>query len=268
MENNHWQRYPAQWGQVQAPLRVNGAIVAAFRAALAQAQPASGPALLLGMTPELLPLFDDLDVVDRNPAMLQALWHGSHPGQQAHALDWLAFTGRSQPYQVIAGDGSLNNAHSEANLHDIVRHAWSLLAPGGYLLCRLFERPPQPFTQERLKAALSGQVKVNFHAFKWMMAMYLAHIHGMRVPVQHILALFEALCPDVDQLASQTGWSLADIQTIHVYAGSFVAYVFPSREEVMASLPAGLEPRFLSSGQYDLSGCCPLMLCHKPVEAS
>jgi hypothetical protein len=258
---NHWAAYPASWDRVKPPLRVNQAIVQSFRTALSQAHP--GHVLMLGMTPELVPLFNDLDVVDRNPAMLQSLWLGNDQRRQAYAMDWLVFAGNNIPYQVVVGDGSLNNADSPENLRAIIHHAHQMLAPGGWLACRLFERPEKPFTLEDLRAVTGGRAGVNFHAFKWMMAMYLADQLGMAVPVCRIHALFSALSSDIAQLSKQTGWPLEEIRTIDIYAGSTVSYVFPNRREWLNMLPPGVEPHFLPTGQYDLSDRCPLLVYQK-----
>ncbi|MFM6985498.1 MAG: hypothetical protein ACKOXQ_02585 [Hydrogenophaga sp.] len=98
-----------------------------------------------------------------------------------------------------------------------------------------------------------------------MMAMHLAAQDGMVVPVRRIHALFKALCPDVEALARRTGWPLAEIGTLEVYADSAVSYVFPSRQEMLAMLPPGVQPLFLSSGRYPLSDCCPLLKYTKPL---
>ena len=254
---NHWERYPTRWSQVRAPLRVNADIVAAFRDQLAGV--AAGPALLLGITPELVPLFDCLDVVDKNPEMLSSLWPGDHGHKKAHEGNWLDFASAQASYAVVAGDGSLNNVDSAPLLKQLLQRCHDWLAPDGQFVCRLFERPVTPFSMDDLCAVAQGQVQLNFHAFKWMMAMHLAERGGMKVPVQDIFDLFQHICPDIDHLPAQTGWLLEEIRTIEIYDQSEVAYVFPSRHELLGLMPDGVRPQFVSSGTYDLSECCPLV---------
>jgi len=79
-----------------------------------------------------------------------------------------------------------------------------------------------------------------------------------------ILQRFNELHPDRDELAQRTGWPRAAIDTIDVYRGSPVMYVFPNRQEFTAALPGGIgDVRFTDCGSYDLANCCPILSFRK-----
>ena len=258
---NHWQRYGARWSQVRPPLRPNAQVVGLMRALVGD-EP--GRALLLGVTPELATLFPTLDAVDKNPEVVASQWPGDSGSRRAIVADWLEFPAPRETYAVIAGDGSLNNAASAAMMHALIAHVHELLTPGGLFICRVFERPRTTFSEHDLQAAMAGRDGVNFHAFKWMMAMHLAEQHGMTVRVADILALFERLCVDRSALADRTGWALAEIDTIDVYRGSAIRYVFPNRTELIAAFPEDCLLDFIPTSDYDLAACCPILAFRKP----
>lgn len=257
---NHWQRYPTRWAQVQAPLRPNHQVTQAFHELIGES---AGRALLLGVTPEIAGLFEELDAIDKNPEMIAAVWPGDSQRRRAWAANWLALPDSQGPYAVIAGDGSLNNMESEETLHALCNRIDSLLAPNGRFVCRIFERPTTPFSEANLKSVISGQRRVNFHAFKWMLAMNLAEQGGMSVRVADILADFTARCPDREQLSRSTGWPLSEIATIDVYQGSQIVYIFPNRCEFLSAFSPELRLDFRPSGNYDLAECCPLITYQK-----
>lgn len=257
---NHWQNYGPRWTRVREPLRPDAQVVDRMRALVA-GHP--GRALLLGVTPELAALFDTLDAVDKNVEVIATQWPGDSPGRRAIVGDWLEFGSGPDAYAVVAGDGSLNMATSPAMLSALLLRTHQLLAPGGLFFCRLFERPERAFSEDDLRAALGGRLRVNFHAFKWMMAMHLADTRGMVVAVAEILELFERLSPDRAALARRTGWPMPEIDTIEVYRGSQIRYVFPARAEWIAALPAGVRADFLPAGDYDLAACCPILSYRK-----
>jgi len=134
------------------------------------------------------------------------------------------------------------------------------LRPGGRFVCRLFERPDVPQSREDLLATAAGPARINFHAFKWQVAMHLAAREPATIAVPQILELFDELFPDRGALAARTGWPRELIDLIDVYRGSEVRFTFMTRSEILAVLPAGIsELRFDACSDYDLAECCPLM---------
>ena len=254
---NHWQKYPAHWNTVGPPLRSSPPVAALIRALTGNP---AGPVLLLGVTPELAEAFPHIHAVDKSREMIERLWPGDSAGKTAAVGDWLEIEEPPESFAAVVGDGSLNNISWPGIVTRLLERVYAWLAPGGYFACRLFERPAAPLGWDALAAAGARAARLNFHAFKWQLAMRIAGDEGATLPVTAILAHFERLCPDRGKLAAHTGWPRRAIDTIDVYRGSPVVYCFPSRAEFRACLPpAATDIKFSPCGDYDLAECCPVL---------
>jgi len=257
---NHWQTYPARWTLLKPPLRPDADVVARVRT-LVGGDAAS--VLLLGVTPELAAAFASVEAVDKSSGMIGALWPGDAPGRRAIEGDWLELAGAAR-FDGVVGDGSPNALTSLDDIGKLFGIVVALLAPGGVFACRLYERPAIPITLDDLQATTARRGVMNFHAFKWQLAMHIAETSSPTVRVERIGQRFNALFPDRDALAERTGWSRAEIDTIDVYAGSPLAYTFPNRVEFSRLLPPGIEGvEFQACGSYDLASCCPMLTFRK-----
>lgn len=260
---SHWQKYHARWSQIQSPLRPDQDVVTSMQQI---AGAGSLPVLLLGVTPELADAFDRVDAVDRNSAMIANVWPGDSDTKTAIEENWLDIELEPGRYAAVIGDGSLNNVAWPGEMSALLGRVMRWLRPGGTFACRLFERPTGGYSRRHLQRVASEPASINFHAFKWQVAMHLAEERGANVPVASILDLMEELFPDRDALAHTTGWPRTSIDTIDVYRGSSVAYSFPDRKEFMQALPEGAtDIRFLACGSYDLASCCPLLTFRRPA---
>ena len=258
---SHWQRYHKRWNEIQPPLRPDADVVARMQSLIGSPQ---GTILLLGVTPELADAFPRVHAVDKNPGMMANVWPGDGPGKKAEVGDWLDLPPRATPYDGVLGDGSLNCMPDLESLRTLFAALRDAMADGAPFACRLFERPETPFTRTHLENFATGPAPINFHAFKWQLAMHIAAQTGASVPVAQILSTFDTLFPDRAQLAAATGWKLETISTIDVYRGSPVIYTFPSRAEFTAALPAGVKDiRFEPCGSYDMAECCPILSFRK-----
>lgn len=258
---SHWQKYHARWAQIQPPLRPDQDVVRALKTLTASP---SGPVLLLGVTPELADAFDHVHAIDKNPAMIENVWPGDTDVKKAWQGDWLQAPLPSRHFHAVLGDGSLNNVSYPGELKLLLQRARDCLVPHGTFACRLFERPATPYSIADLQQAASGNASINFHAFKWKMAMHIAEKNQAMVPVAAILRLFEELFPDRDQLAHVSGWPRSAIETIDVYRGSPVEYSFPDRREFLDALPDGIrDTNFMACGHYDLAENCPILSFRK-----
>ena len=257
---NHWQTFPARWALLKPPLRPDASVVDCLRGLVGAD---AAPVLLLGVTPELAAAFAEVEAVDRSAEMIAALWPGDGPGKRAVRGDWLELGGEPR-FAAVVGDGSPNALTSLDDAARLLRIVVALLLPGGSFACRLYERPAVPFTVDDLVATTSRPGVMNFHAFKWQLALHIAETSSPTVRVAGILERFDALFPDRDALARRTGWTRAEIDTIDVYAGSPLAYTFPNRAEFTRLLPEGIEAaRFLPCGSYDMAACCPMLTFRK-----
>lgn len=259
---SHWCDYAALWNRVSPPLRPTQLVVETI-ARLANC--GDGAVLQLGVTPELAAQFPRLDMVDRSQAMIDRLWPGDQPLKRAIAGDWFDTPTGKQSYAAIVGDGSLNVLGSATDLQRLFMRIDALLRPGGRFVCRVFTRPTPAISVEVLKDIAAGRAPMGFAAFKWMLAMQRAEANGMAIPVTKILARFNALFPNRDELSLKTGWAREDINTIDVYSESRDIYIFPTREELSNLAPVEWSCQFVECSGYEISELCPIFVIDKPI---
>ena len=258
---DHWRDYAKRWGRIRPPLRPTRGVVDAIRDSVAQRD---RRVLLLGVTPELSQAFPNLLAVDKNAEMIARWWPGDTPTRRALCANWLTLPLSTGPFSAVVSDGALSNVAYPDDTAILLRQARDLLEPGGRFVSRLFERPDDPWSYEALVAEASRPATVNFHAFKWKLAMRLAEEEGASLPVQRILDVFNRLLPDRQRLASATGWAPEDINTIDVYEGSDIIYAFPNRAELLDLIPSGFgAARVVPCGGYDLAECCPILVLER-----
>jgi SAM-dependent methyltransferase len=255
--SNHWEKSPRHWSRIEPPLRPDAAVTQAFQ------QLAGGPGarvLLLGVTSELANAFESVYAIDKSPMMLARVWPGDSATRHAVQGNWLEMPVPERPFDAAVGDGCLSNLVYPDEVREVLSRAHSCLRPGGRFVCRLFERPDVPQSREDLMATAAGPARINFHAFKWQVAMHLAGRGQATIPVPAIVALFDELFPDRAALAARTGWPRELIDLIDVYRDSEVRFTFMTRSEILAVLPPGItDLRFDACSDYDLADCCPMM---------
>ncbi len=257
----HWQKYHAAWSKLEAPLRPTSETLSKIHELTGKV---AGPVLLLGVTPELAKSFEQVLGADKNKAMIDHVWPGNSATRKAIHADWLDLEEPKNHFAAAVGDGSLNAVTTLREIRQVLERVTDLLAPGGRFACRLYERPEKPFSEEHLRQTASRRATINFHAFKWQIAMHLAESGGASMPVVLIRERFNELFPDRDRLARDTGWPRDLIDMIDIYKGSPTIYTFPNRREFLDVLPKGIShARFEPCGSYDLAECCPMLTFEK-----
>ena len=134
----------------------------------------------------------------------------------------------------------------------MLERARTLLKPSGVFTCRMFTRPDTPITLSRLYQEAVGPT-VNFSAYRRLLPMYLAEVHGPVVPVNQISTLFDQLFPDRSQLP----WTAEQLSKIDDYHNSDTTTWFPTRDEILELSPKG--SRFIDVGTYDIANTCPIL---------
>ena len=257
----HWNHHTLHWAQVRPPLRPAPTVVDCLTRLVADP---GARVLILGVTVELVHAFDRVLAVDKNAAVIAAQWPEDVPGKVVRCSDWLTLTDCDGVFDAVVGDGMLTALDPPDAAPRLFRAALDALKPGGRFACRLFERPERAFTADSIGRAPDPSTPFNFHALKWQIAMMLAGERGPQVPVASILAAFEEIFPDRDELAQARGWSRQEIDTIDVYRDSPLTYLFPNRAEHRAWLPPeATEVQFVDCGGYPLAECCPILTFRK-----
>lgn len=251
-----WDDFHRRWSRLKPPLRANEEVIAAIGQIVADKR---HRALLLGVTPELAGIARTTLAVDKNQNMIARIWPGDTKTRKAVLGDWRHMPLQAREFTAVIGDGSLNAIAFE-DYAVLFAQLERLLLPGARLAVRLYETPEPGETVADVRAqAFAGEL-AGFHAFKWRLAM--AMVWQSRVttlPVARIHEAFEKAFPDRAALSAATGWSVEEISEIDSYAGNPVAYSFPTQRDLLAALPRSFSnPRFLTSGTYELAERCPI----------
>ncbi len=255
-----WGGFFQRWSRLKPPLRPNAEIVARIAASAGGAQ---RRVLLLGVTPELALAFADVTAIDKTRSMIDHIWPGDTPQRRAIAGDWLHMDQSLGSFDAAVGDGSLSAVTSLDEIAEVLRRVAGRLPPGGPCVFRTYVRPDS-LSEDDIARPATGAEPMNFHAFKWRIAMYLAGRHGAAIPLTLIHDFFVRRFPGREDLSRRTGWPLADIDGIDAYRDSATAYCFPSRQELLAALPETLTGAgFHPSGSYDLAADCPLFVARR-----
>jgi hypothetical protein len=244
--------------RLKPPLRPNAEIVAAYRKAIAGH---IARVLLLGVTADLVDLGDTTVAVDMSEQIIAHAWPGDTERRRAIHANWMNMPLQEREFTAIIGDGSLAG-YKLAKYPALFETLGGVLLPGARLALRIYEMPEQGETVEQVRlAAMAGQIK-GFHAFKWRLAMAIvAETKNASVIASMIHDVFERAFPDRAALGGATGWSLDDIAEIDAYAAVPLKLNFLTRREILSVLPKEFaNPRFMTSGTYELAERCPILV--------
>jgi SAM-dependent methyltransferase len=254
-ENKHWQDFAKKWNRLGSPLRPCAEDVENFRQAIGSDP---GKCLLLGVTPELADLSTSLTAIDNSAAMIAALWTDKHAAIQG---DWLDLPFPDDSFDTLIGDGCLILLSHPAQYEKFFEQLSRVISPGGKIALRLFVSADKKESPELVcREALGGKMK-GFHAFKWRLSMAIASESGnYNFAVAETVAAFDRLIPDRKLLASVTGWSKEDIETIDFYRNSEAFYSYPTLAHVRQTIHPSLKETGLIVGHYELADRCPIII--------
>lgn len=257
--NRPWRNFSSVYRRLAPPLRPSDSDVERVRHGLAGY---TGRVLLLGLTPELSILSDDLTAVDNSAAMLAKVWPGDTRCRRALLADWTRLPFPNASFTAVIGDGALNSVPEHVD--EVLNESKRVLCPAGRAVFRIFCAPASPDTFQRIKRDLvDGQIE-NVHALKWRIAMALAATQSSAiVSVQEILSAFNNLFPDRAKLARRMGWSLADIATIDAYVGADHTLLFPTLENVLEKISLRFNTVSVAPAtEYPLAERCPTIVAN------
>lgn len=257
----NWLKHSIAWDRLLSPMKPAPSDVSHYQKLVGQ-----GPVMMMGVTQELYPAFNDLTAFDRDEAMIARVWLGDTETKRVIKKDWTDIEFDTAPnFAGIIGDCAVPMLADTVNMLLFQEKCFNWLKPGGVFVQRLFERPTTPYTRADLLAVMSKPAAINFHAFKWMLCMVLAEESGYRVKDTDRFTLFNELCSDRDQLAATTGWSRDSIDTMDLYIDGKNTIAFCNREEYLSTIPENaVDIQFITMTDYDLAENCPIMSWRRP----
>lgn len=270
-----WGQNAHQWSRVGPPLKPSsedGDLTVRALRPLLDGVPRSRKVAILGVTPELVqlpwPSGIELLAFDHSAHMIEQVWR-PHPVvcSSVHQADWAALPLQSASLMAVVGDGSFNALHSLNHYADVLAELYRVMAPEALAVVRCFIRPANVEALDDVVAAVQQGRVGSFHALKWRVAMCLANVPGASVAVSDIHAAFEVCFPSRAELASQTGWSPLQIDTIDAYRDSPTRYNFPTLQELQDRCWPCFDVAEVAYATYELAERCPtLTLQRRDVE--
>lgn len=263
-----WARHSGQWQRIGSPLRPLPEDAARALAMLAPALTEAPQLLVLGVTPELVqaawPADTRLLAVDHSGPMISSIWQANpRIGSAVLQSRWQELPLADRSVAAIVGDGSLNALPHADDIRLVFGETRRVLAPAGLMALRCYIRPDaQESLGEVRDAALGGGIG-SFHALKWRIAMALPIGADCSVAVADILAAFDQLFVDRDELARCASWPREIIDTIEAYRGSDTRYSFPTLAELAGMAAPHFRITAHRHGDYELADRCPT-LCFQP----
>ena len=242
----HWAARSLTYGQSGPPLNPNQEIIDGFTSLV----PTNGQVLLLGVTAKIHAAYEHITAVDYSEAMIERVWPGNTETKQVQYANWLEIELPADAYDGILGDGSVNMLAYPAEVKQLFKRSLVWLKPGGVFAARVWTRPDQPVTRERILAEAANPT-MGFTAFRRLFNMLIADRDGSVFPVTKIAELFDDMFPDTSVLP----WP--DTSSIDPYRTSTSTSWFPTRQEILDIAPAG--SRFLDVGTYDIAETCPIL---------
>ena len=251
-----WRNFPGVYKRLAPPLRPAPGDVERMRAAIAAND---DQILLLGVTPGIAILGQNLIAVEGSRAMIDRLWPGDRPDRRALDGDWTALPFEAGQFGAVIGDGALNSVAS--GLDSLIDEISRVLRGGGIAAQRVFASPDDREPLETVRGdALAGRIG-NVHALKWRIAMAIAEAPDFLVPVADILDAFDGMFPDRDELAAVTGWDRSSIDTLDAYVGAWHSLCFPTRAALQEKGATRFATcRIVESDGYPLAERCPLIV--------
>ena len=242
----HWAARSLTYGQSGPPLNPNQEIIDGFTSLV----PTSGHILLLGVTAKIHAAYTHITAVDYSPAMIERVWPGNTETKQVQEGNWLTVDLPENAFDGIVGDGSVNMLAYPADVRRLFERSLTWLKPGGVFAARMWTRPDEPVTRERILAEAQAG-KMSFTAFRRLFNMLIADRDGSVFPVTKIAELFDDLFPDPGKLP----WE--NTSSIDAYRTSTATSWFPTRQEILDIAPAG--SRFVDVGTYEIAETCPIL---------
>lgn len=219
-----WQRFAEFYWRLGAPMRPGPGDAEAMARAIADRD---GRVVLLGVTPQLADIGQDLTAVDASAQLIEAIWPGDTTRRRAVVGDWLNLPCENAAVDSVIGDGSLNSLVGDH--HDLFAEVRRVLSDGGIAAFRSFCAPDRAERLQDICDEDLGGWQGNFHAFKWRIAMALAARNPTAsIPVAEVRDAFDRHFPDREALSALTGWPVDDIATIDAYDGATHSMFFPT----------------------------------------
>jgi hypothetical protein len=251
MTKTHWAERSQHWGKIGPPLQPNQEVIDAFLSLI----PQDKNILMLGVTPQIANVYNNITAVDYSPEMIQYVWPGNTENKKAFEDNWLTTDIADEQFDGVIGDGSINMVSYPNDIRFMFERAYHWLNTNGTFAMRFFTRPDTPITREQLLEE-GYNPTMSFSAYRRLLPMYVAEREGPCILSSKMLDLFNELFPDRSILK----WDPEHILSIDSYKDTVSTGWYPTRKEILEFVPTlAKNARFIDAGTYDLAYACPIL---------
>jgi hypothetical protein len=218
---------------------------------------------MCGVTPEIAtmpwPFPVEITGMDQAESMVRLVWPGDVPGVRRGLVGGWLETGMAPGSQhVVIGDGGFVFFAFPDTQKALLAEMRRILDPHGLLVYRHYAGvEPREASSEVFAAARAGSI-VNFHVFKWRLAMALQANSTAGVRQHDIWSAWTEAGIDPTGLP-QPGWSARDVSTIGFYRDKQARLYFPTVEEFVELLEEHYKKIEVCYPGYELGERCPVI---------
>jgi hypothetical protein len=202
--------------------------------------PKSSKVVVLGVTPELTCLFDEVVAVDSSSEMIRLVWEGNSKQKIALQADWLKIELENNFYNAVVGDGSLSVLGNDTDVSRLIARSIGWLRPEGKIVLRMYMRPEQPIKLQDITEAINLKT-ISMRTIRRLVGWYLAERqNGIVTDKQRCELLSELMGKETKTDIDVSVW-------------------FPNRQEVKKLVGGEL----ITVGSYPMADCFPYLVIRK-----
>lgn len=252
---DNWPKHSTNWGKLGPPLKPASSVIEKYSELVP-----NGKVMMLGVTPEIYSVFDNILAVDINPSMLTNVWLGDTETKKAIVGDWVTYE-TDEKFDGIVGDISLTLMGNKETITDFNKKSFNWLNSNGVMAQRIFHSTVTELPYEYLVLLTTSEAPMNWHAYKWLLHIYLAtSTETQRIRQSDVRDLFNKICTDRNVLSHLTGWHIDAINTIDFYENATQEITVLSKEQWLETIPKdAVDIEFVYTEGYDICSLFPIL---------
>jgi len=267
--DSFWQMVASRWQKLGTPLRPSEEDQKIVTKAVYSWISENGKAriLLLGVTPELaeieLPEDSELLSVDYCREMLDHVWPDlDEPNKKAIVANWLDLPLENHSRDLVISDGPFGAMRYPVDFRNLLQSVSRVLQPDGQFIFRTFIKPDPPEDPHHVyEDALAGKIS-SFSTFQYRLVTALQPDTETGTNFNDVYLSWKTDGPNPETLATNTGWSMENIQKFESYCGSDFVFTFPSLEQLRdLIIDEGFRELECIWPSYEFGNRCPTIIC-------
>lgn len=250
-----WPQHSKNWGKIGPPLKPTPAVINKYKELVP-----NGRVMMLGVTPEIYNAFDNILAVDHNPTMITNVWLGDTDTKRVIVDDWITYE-TTEKFDGVVGDVAVTLMGDKQTITDFNNKTFNWLNSNGVMAQRIFHTTITELPYEYLVLLTTSTAPINWHAYKWLLHIYLAvSTKSQRIRQSAVRDLFNKIAPDRNTLSQITGWHIDAINTIDFYENATQEVTVLSKDDWLDTIPKdAVDVEFVYTEGYDICNLFPIL---------